>query len=127
MTRSRGLTRKGYAALLGAAFLLGVCASELKAEGAQPFTATAYCCVGRGGGHCGRTASGVWVGPGQVAADWRVLPAFSRIWVEGYGEAVVTDTGGAIKGNRIDVFFHYCADAIVFGRRTVGVWTAEED
>ncbi len=83
------------------------------------FVATAYCCVGSGGGYCGATASGAIVAPGQIAADWRVLPRGTRVHVPGYGNAVVTDTGGDIVGNRIDVFYTHCPDAIAWGRRTV--------
>lgn len=85
------------------------------------FESTAYCCIGVGGGYCGATASGAQVTPGQVAADWRVLPRGTQLFVEGYGPAVVTDTGGDIKGNRIDVFFWDCRDAYQWGRRPAQV------
>jgi 3D (Asp-Asp-Asp) domain-containing protein len=88
------------------------------------FLVTAYCCVGAGGGFCGATASGVQVGEGQVAADWRVLPRGTRVVVEGYGAAVVTDTGGDIKGQRFDVFYRSCDDARRWGRRNVRVYAA---
>ena len=38
-----------------------------------------------------------------IAVDPKVIPLGSKVWVEGYGEAIAGDTGGAIKGNRIDV------------------------
>lgn len=103
-------------AVLLAAALVGTAGAQ---EPPRWYESTSYCCVGRGGGYCGRTASGVQVGPGQVAADPRVLPLGSRIWVDGYGEATVTDTGGAIRGHRIDVFFYRCEDAWTWGRRHV--------
>ena len=38
-----------------------------------------------------------------IAVDPSVIPLGSRVWVEGYGEAIAADTGGAIKGHKIDV------------------------
>lgn len=64
---------------------------------------TAYCT-----GCSGITATGydLRANPGAkvIAVDPSVIPLGSRVWVEGYGEAIASDTGGAIKGNRIDVF-----------------------
>lgn len=40
-----------------------------------------------------------------VAVDPRVIPLGTRLWVEGYGYAIAEDTGGAVKGNIIDLFF----------------------
>ncbi|MDQ7861221.1 3D domain-containing protein [Peribacillus frigoritolerans] len=40
-----------------------------------------------------------------IAVDPSVIPMGSKVYVEGYGYAVAADKGGAIKGNRIDVFF----------------------
>lgn len=83
--------------------------------------ASAYCCNGRGGGYCGTTAGGYQVGPGQIAADPRVLPMGTRVYVEGYGPATVTDTGGAIVGNHIDVWFRDCDDAWKWGKHPARV------
>lgn len=52
-----------------------------------------------------------------IAADWRVLPKGTVVWIEGVGKRVVQDTGGAIKGNKIDVYFESEARAMDFGRR----------
>lgn len=61
-------------------------------------------------------------GPKVIAVDPSVIPLGSRVWVEGYGEAVAADTGGAIKGNRIDVLMKTEAQAANnWGRRTVKV------
>lgn len=57
-----------------------------------------------------------------ISVDPNVIPLGSRVWVEGYGEAIAADTGGAIKGNRIDVLLPseaYAAEH--WGRRTVKV------
>jgi uncharacterized protein YabE (DUF348 family) len=54
-----------------------------------------------------------------IAVDTSVIPLGTRVWVEGYGYAVALDTGGAINGNKIDVFFGSKAEAYQWGRRTV--------
>src|SRR5690625_265883 len=59
--------------------------------------------------------------PKVIAVDPSVIPLGSKVWVEGYGEAVAGDTGGAIKGNKIDVLFPSEAQASSWGRRTVQV------
>ena len=52
-----------------------------------------------------RTSTGQRVRVGGIAVDPRVIPYGTRVYVEGYGYATAIDCGGAIKGNRIDVFF----------------------
>lgn len=56
-----------------------------------------------------------------IAVDPKVIPLGSDVWVEGYGYAVAGDTGGAIKGNIIDLFMPNIDDAYKWGRRTVRV------
>jgi len=77
-------------------------------------------------GCSGITATGIDVrnNPGikVISVDPRVIPLGSRVWVEGYGEAIAGDTGGAIKGNRIDVLLPSEAYAAKnWGRRMVKV------
>ena len=70
----------------------------------------------------GRTASGRMVSKGLIAADPRVLPLGSRVKLEagGYsGEYLVADTGGLIKGKRIDIWIPSSREAMKFGRRKV--------
>lgn len=50
-----------------------------------------------------------------IAVDPNVIPLGSKVWVEGYGTAIAGDIGGAIKGNRIDVFIPNQQDAERFG------------
>lgn len=69
----------------------------------------------------GRTASGLLVGRGIVAVDPSVIPLGTRLYVPGYGEAVAADTGSAIRGNVIDLWFATTAEAYAWGRRTVVV------
>jgi uncharacterized protein YabE (DUF348 family) len=68
-----------------------------------------------------RTASGGAAGPGTVAVDPSVIPLGTKLYIEGYGYAVASDVGGAIKGNRIDVHFDSEQAALQFGRRIVTV------
>lgn len=65
--------------------------------------ATTYNPYHCGGSGTGRTCSGLLGGYGVVAVDPRFIPLGTRLYVEGYGYAVAADTGGAIKGNRIDL------------------------
>jgi len=70
----------------------------------------------------GRTASGKFVSQGIIAADPRFLPLGSRVHVQAgawSGEYLVADTGGAIKGRRIDIWTPSTREAMRFGRRTV--------
>lgn len=80
------------------------------------FSATAYCLKGR-------TAMGHGVRRGIIAADPRVLPLGSRINISGgyAGTYLVSDTGGKIKGKRLDIWMPNCSEARRFGRRTVSV------
>jgi len=68
-----------------------------------------------------RTALGLPAKFGVVAVDRRVIKLGTRLYVEGYGYAIAGDTGGAIKGNRIDLCFDEYNQAIRWGRRTVRV------
>ncbi|MDQ0219104.1 LysM peptidoglycan-binding domain-containing protein [Peribacillus cavernae] len=56
-----------------------------------------------------------------ISVDPKVIPLGSKVYVEGYGQAVASDTGGAIKGNKIDVFVPSKSKAIKWGVKTVKV------
>ena len=56
-----------------------------------------------------------------IAVDPRVIPLGSKVYVEGYGYAIAGDTGGAIKGNKIDVFIPTKSGALNWGRKTVNI------
>ncbi|MTT33149.1 peptidoglycan-binding protein [Terrilactibacillus sp. BCM23-1] len=85
---------------------------------------TAYC-----SGCSGVTASGIDLRSNPeakvVAVDPNVIPLGTKLYVEGYGYAVAADTGGAIKGMKIDLFFNDNSEALDWGRRTVKVKVLE--
>jgi len=58
---------------------------------------------------------------GIVAVDPRVIPMGSRLYIEGYGDAIAADQGNAIKGNRIDLCFSTHQQALNWGIKTVKV------
>ncbi|WP_461203279.1 3D domain-containing protein [Enterococcus sp. N342-3-1-2] len=74
-----------------------------------------------GGGTVTATGQNLLENPMAVAVDPSVIPLGTRLYVEGYGEAIASDTGGAIKGNIIDVHFPTNSQAEQWGRRTVKV------
>ena len=81
------------------------------------FNATAYCLKGR-------TASGINVRPGVIAADPRVLPIGTVVHLRAgtyTGIYTVLDTGGRIKGRRVDVYVPTHKEAMKFGRRQVKI------
>lgn len=90
---------------------------------AEMFIVTAYTHTARpgvadiNGTGDGITASGLRVRKGLVAVDPRVIPLGTKVKVEGIGILLAADTGGAIKGNRLDIFLESHAEAIAFGRQ----------
>lgn len=89
--------------------------TEAAAAPQQHFTATAYALRGR-------TASGRYVARGVIAADRRVLPIGTRVRLEAgsySGEYTVADTGGAVRGRKIDIWVPSTSEAMRFGRRPV--------
>lgn len=69
-----------------------------------------------------RTATGARAGKGIIAVDPRVIKLGTKLYVPGYGYGVAADTGGAIKGNRIDLCYDTIGPALQWGRRGVTVY-----
>ena len=71
------------------------------------------------------TAAGIDIGKNPniklIAVDPKVIKLGTKVWVEGYGEAIAGDTGGAIKGNKIDVLFPTEKQAREWGRKKVKI------
>ncbi|MDE2573547.1 MAG: DUF348 domain-containing protein [bacterium] len=78
---------------------------------------TPYCA-----GCNGYTATGQHAGYGIVAVDPNVIPLGTKLFIPGYGPAIAGDTGGAIRGNRIDLGYESHAEAMSFGRRAITVY-----
>lgn len=89
------------------------------AGGKRKYTITAYChcskCCGKSDGI---TASGVKATEGITVATDKSMPFGTKIYIDGVGERIVQDRGGAIKGNRIDLYFDSHQEALNFGRQT---------
>lgn len=69
-----------------------------------------------------QTYMGGLIQKGVVAVDPRVIPMGAKLWIEGYGEAIATDQGSAIKGNRIDLAFNTRQEALDYGIQSVKVY-----
>ncbi len=84
-------------------------------------SATAYC-------DQGKTASGIHSKEGVVAVDPRVIPLGTRLYIEStdgswsYGVCLAGDTGGAIKGNKVDLFYDSYSRCMQFGRRSCNIY-----
>jgi resuscitation-promoting factor RpfB len=98
----------------------GIAGTLRLATSALSMVATAY--TANCFGCSGTTASGRRAGHGIVAVDPRVIPLGTRMYIPGYGHAVAGDTGGSIRGRRIDLGFNSNASAMRFGRRPVTVY-----
>jgi 3D (Asp-Asp-Asp) domain-containing protein/peptidoglycan hydrolase CwlO-like protein len=74
-------------------------------------------------GYClrGRTSTGIPTGWGVVAVDPAVIPLGTRMSIPGYGEGVAADTGSAVRGAMIDVWFPSCSQALAWGRKTITI------
>ena len=88
-----------------------------------PVTASAFTATCSGCSGVTSTGINLKADPNQkvIAVDPSVIPLGSKVWVEGYGVAVAGDTGGAIKGNRIDVHVPSTSAAYEWGVRTVTI------
>jgi len=120
----RVIPRRLALALLFATFLAGTLEARSRSPRAaairyRTYTATAYC-------RDGRTSSGARTRTGIVAADPRVLPLGSVVRVVTSSIRrpslyTVTDTGGGLKGRKIDIFMPSCRAANRFGKQRVRV------
>ncbi len=102
---------------------VGVSRSNAEPSGGKEFyvTATAYTAYCNGCSGITHTGINLRANPNVkvIAVDPKVIPLGSKVWVEGYGYAVAGDTGGAIKGKKIDLHVPTKSEAYKFGRRQV--------
>ena len=73
-----------------------------------------------------QTAMGPKVRRGIIAVDPSVIPLGTRVYIPDYGEAVAEDTGGNIKGNRIDIAFDTYEGAVHFGRQSLQIYIIDD-
>ena len=73
-------------------------------------------------GCTGMTASGTRAGVGTIAVDPRVIPLGTKVYIPGYGVATALDTGGAIKGNKIDVCYMTKGEAFKWGVKNLNIY-----
>ena len=84
--------------------------------------------TGKSPGHpaYGITRSGTVVEEGRtIATDWDVLPPGTKVYIDGIGERIVEDTGGAIVDKCIDVYVERLEDIPSIGRHKADVWLIE--
>lgn len=94
--------------------------STNESTGWVKFTATSYCnCSKCCGKTTGITASGTKATAGRTVAMSSKYSFGTKVEIKGMGTYVVEDRGGAIKGNKIDIYFNSHQEALNFGRRTV--------
>lgn len=124
---SRGADSKAPAkkASSNGAVVKTAAATNAAPSGGKEFYVSATAYTASCAGCSGITATGINLkaNPGLkvIAVDPNVIPLGSKVWVEGYGYAVAGDTGGAIKGNKIDLFVANQSDALAFGRKQVKI------
>jgi len=131
LARQQSLTKRQIRALDARARRVVVKAQQVQASPSASTTPTAAPWVAAGPrtltvtstGYTlkGRTATGLPVGLGIVAVDPSVIPLGTRLTIPGYGEGIAADTGGAVQGMTIDLWFPSLTEAMAWGRRTVTV------
>lgn len=95
--------------------------TETRAPAATIHTSGTLTVVATGYAIHGRTATGIQTAPGVVAVDPAVIPLGTRLTIPGYGAGVAADTGGAVRGNVIDLWFPTRREALAWGTRTVTI------
>ncbi len=105
--------------MIGSGMVISRGGNNIRYSDVKDMLASAYTYTGN------NTASGVPPRYGVVAVDPREISMGTSMYVEGYGYATALDRGGAIKGNRIDLFFETYEEAMNWGMRRVKVYILE--
>ena len=66
-------------------------------------------------------------GYSTIAVDPRIIPLGTKVWVDGYGYAIAEDVGGAIKGNKIDLYFDSSSEMWDWGARNVDIYILRQE
>ncbi|WP_332650549.1 ubiquitin-like domain-containing protein [Lysinibacillus sp. 54212] len=94
-------------------------------SGGKEFYVTATAYTPYCNGCSGKSATGIDLRSNPnlklIAVDPNVIPLGSKVWVEGYGYAIAGDTGGSIKGNKIDILVQTKSQAYSWGRKKVRI------
>jgi len=96
----------------------------IKHEPFEEFEATAYCACSK---CCGKWADGITASGTKatakrtIAVDSNLIPLGSKVEIEGLGTYIAEDTGSAIKGKIIDIYFDTHEEALKFGRQKVNI------
>ena len=98
-------------------------AGAMNYTGVYTMEATAY--LPTDGSSTGITAMGIPATYGVVAVDPNVIPLGKHVYIPGYGTAIAADTGGAIRGEKIDLCMESYGAAMDFGRRNVTVYVLD--
>lgn len=99
--------------LIMSALLVALLSTPTHAQ--QEYTITAYCLTGV-------MRDGTYTRDGSIAADLRIHPLGTVLYVEDLGTYVVRDSGGGVLGWHVDIWFPSCTDALNFGRQYRNVW-----
>jgi 3D (Asp-Asp-Asp) domain-containing protein len=91
------------------------------------FVATGYSANDPEQGTNNITATGKEIKKGMIAVDPKVIPLGTKIEIKDMGLFTAEDTGGWIKGNRIDIYFETKEQAEQFGRQVIWVRTLDKD
>jgi 3D (Asp-Asp-Asp) domain-containing protein/peptidoglycan hydrolase CwlO-like protein len=94
--------------------------------GEWDMVATAYFSGGGGLNGNGITATGLQARKGICAVDPTIIPLGTKLFIPGYGEALAADTGGWVKGNRIDLVFEDLGECYRYGRRKIRVYLVQK-
>lgn len=90
------------------------------------FVATAYSANDATQGTDNKTATGKEVYEGIIAVDPKIIPLGTIVEIKDLGKFIAEDTGGKIKGNRVDIYFNSKAEAKAFGKKNIWLRIIEE-
>lgn len=107
--------------------------TEISMTSLGTFEVSAYCpcplCCGQWGGGTENKTTSIGVGAYQgntIAVDPSVIPYGTKLYLEGVGTFIASDCGGAIKGNKLDVYVVSHSEGLKFGRKKLNVYRINE-